>query len=90
MKDKIYVQVHEERDTLRSQLDESNRKLEQRIALEIDEHLKVVELQAKLEVAVEALKKIPHKGFPDEREYHPWYPDCPGCIAQEALKRLEA
>ena len=35
--------------SLRKQLDESNRKLEQRIALEIDEHLKVVSLQEKLE-----------------------------------------
>jgi uncharacterized Zn finger protein (UPF0148 family) len=44
--------------TLRKQLDESNRKLEQRIALEIDEHLKVVELQAKLDEAVDALKAL--------------------------------
>jgi len=42
-------------ESLRTQLDDSNRKLEQRIALEIDEHLKVVELQAKLDVAISTL-----------------------------------
>jgi len=43
-------------DALRKQLDESNRKLEQRIASEIDEHLKVVSLQAKLDGAREAIR----------------------------------
>jgi hypothetical protein len=65
-------------------VDKLQTKLEQRIALEIDEHLKVVELQAKLDVAVEALGKIPHTCY-----HHPALA-CAGCMAQEALKRLEA
>jgi vacuolar-type H+-ATPase subunit I/STV1 len=71
--------------SLRKQLDESNRKLEQRIALEIDEHLKVVELQAKLDVAVEALKKA-------RAEVVQYYPPHEYTleIIDEALKRLEA
>lgn len=46
-------------------------------------------LRAKLDVAREALEKIPHMGFPDEREYHPWYPNCAGCIAEEALQKIK-
>jgi hypothetical protein len=54
----MYDQVHEERDTLRNELDDSNRKLEQRIALEIDEHLKVVSLQEKLDNSAKDIKTM--------------------------------
>jgi len=51
----ILMDWQKSEDALRKQLDDSNRKLEQRIALEIDEHLKVVELQAKLDVATKGI-----------------------------------
>jgi hypothetical protein len=43
-------------------------KLEQRIAMEIDEHLKVVKLQAKLDIAVDKLHEIDNwaKAYPLE------------------------
>jgi hypothetical protein len=48
-----------------------------------------VKLHKQLEVAKDALNKIPHQGFPDEEKYHPWYPHCWGCIAKEALAEIE-
>jgi chromosome segregation ATPase len=53
-------------ESLRTQLDESNRKLEQRIAMEIDEHLKVVELQNQMDMAWEGLDDIIVMELPDE------------------------
>jgi regulator of replication initiation timing len=66
-------------------VDKLQTKLEQRIALEIDEHLKVVELQAKLDVAVEALGHA-------RTEVVQYYPPHEYTleIIDEALKRLEA
>ena len=55
---KIAGEAIKQTETLTEQLDDSNRKLEQRIALEIDEHLKVVELQAKLDMALRVLNKL--------------------------------
>ena len=51
-----YPHIHFSYD-IAEYVDALQSKLEQRIALEIDDHLKVVELQAKLDVAVEGMKK---------------------------------
>jgi hypothetical protein len=57
--------------------------------MEIDEHLKVVELQAKLDVAVEALRKYATAGNWNEYTYFDGE-YAGGQLAEEALKRLEA
>jgi hypothetical protein len=74
-----------ENKSLRTQLDDSNRKLEQRIAMEIDEHLKVVELQAMLDVAV---AKLTHFQDCDHTCY--FYPQivCAGCESAKALAEI--
>jgi hypothetical protein len=69
--------------TLRKQLDESNRKLEQRIAMEIDEHLKVVELQNQMDIAWEGLDDIIVMELPDE--IHEFAKEPQFCIEETSL-----
>ena len=83
-----YPHIHFSYD-IAEYVDALQSKLEQRIAMEIDEHLKVVSLQEKLDVAVKALRKYATAGNWNEYTYFDGE-YAGGQLAEEALKRLEA